>query len=160
MNNRRMISIMGAIVFLLCGVMVNGAEGSNWDVMGGGGGSSGSKDYQLSGTIGQTATGLSSVSSVAVRSGFWQSFTAVAPCDCEPGNTDGNDIFNLMDATYLISYIYRNGPSPTPYAICSGDPNQDCHINLLDVTMLLKYLYLGGPVPQSCVEWRDKCGAL
>ena len=45
----------------------------NWSVMGGGGGSSGSTNFVMGGTIGQSTGQVSSSTSYSVQSGFWPS---------------------------------------------------------------------------------------
>jgi len=79
-------------------------------------------------------------------------------CDCEPGNCNGDGTINILDVTYLINYLYKGGPAPIPYALCSGDPNCDCIVNILDVTYLINFLYKGGPPPCSCQDWLAACG--
>ena len=46
----------------------------NWNVAASGGGTISSTSYQLSSTIGQPTTSVSSGASYEVRSGFWQEF--------------------------------------------------------------------------------------
>ena len=82
----------------------------------------------------------------------------IYPHDCEPGNANGKDPINILDITYLITDLYKNGPPPKPYHICSGDPNCNCTVNILDITYLINYLYKGGPEPCTCEEWIDACG--
>lgn len=60
------------------------------------------------------------------------------------GDANGDLKINLLDITYLISYLYKGGPAPNPYA---GDANSDGQINLLDITYLISYLYMNGPPP-------------
>ncbi|MEW5924777.1 MAG: dockerin type I domain-containing protein [Candidatus Zixiibacteriota bacterium] len=79
-------------------------------------------------------------------------------CDCHPGEANGNGAYNILDVTYLISYLYKGGPAPTPYPLCSGDANCNCAVNILDVTYLISYLYKGGPAPCSCQQWLINCG--
>jgi len=81
-----------------------------------------------------------------------------AVCDCEPGDADGDQATNLLDITHLINYLYKQGPIPEPYAVCSGDPNADCAVNLLDITYLINYLYKDGPIPVECEGWGYECG--
>jgi len=64
----------------------------------------------------------------------------------ERGDANGDGAINILDATYLINYLYRDGPPPDPYA---GDINGDGSINILDVTYLINYLYKDGPPPPS-----------
>ncbi|MEW5923037.1 MAG: thrombospondin type 3 repeat-containing protein [Candidatus Zixiibacteriota bacterium] len=79
-------------------------------------------------------------------------------CDCLPGEANGNSAYNILDVTYLISYLYKGGAAPTPYALCSGDANCNCAVNILDVTYLISYLYKGGAAPCDCPTWLSTCG--
>ncbi len=65
--------------------------------------------------------------------------------DCGDLNDDG--IINIADLTYLISYLYQAGPTPSP--LCIGDINRDGIVNISDLTYLITYLYSGGPAPVS-----------
>jgi hypothetical protein len=84
--------------------------------------------------------------------------TGAEVCDCTPGEADGSGGYNLLDATYIINYLYKNGPPPTPYALCSGDADCNCSINLLDATYIINYLYKNGPPPCTCEQWLINCG--
>lgn len=79
-------------------------------------------------------------------------------CDCRPGDANGNGSYNILDATYIISYLFKSGPAPTPYRICSGDANCNCVVNILDATYLIAYLYKQGPSPCTCQQWVTQCG--
>ena len=79
-------------------------------------------------------------------------------CDCEPGNCNGDGVTNILDVTYMINFLYKSGPAPIPYALCSADPNCDCIANILDITYLINFLYKGGPPPCSCQQWLSSCG--
>ncbi len=61
------------------------------------------------------------------------------------GDVDGNLSINLLDVTYLISYLYKGGPLPIP--VEAGDVNNSNSTNLLDATYLVSFLYKGGPAP-------------
>lgn len=61
------------------------------------------------------------------------------------GDVNCNNAVNLLDITYLITYLYRQGPAPC--ALWRGDVNGSGAINLLDITYLITYLYRGGPTP-------------
>ncbi len=61
------------------------------------------------------------------------------------GDADGNMEINILDITYLISHLYKGGPSPEPPE--AGDANADGLINILDITYLINFLYKGGPAP-------------
>nr|MBN2276876.1 VCBS repeat-containing protein [candidate division Zixibacteria bacterium] len=61
------------------------------------------------------------------------------------GDANGSGAVNMLDATFLISYLYRNGEVPDPY--WSGDCNYSGAVNILDVTYLINYMYRDGPKP-------------
>lgn len=61
------------------------------------------------------------------------------------GDIELDDVINLLDVSFLINYLYRQGPEP--YPLWSGDVNNTGEINILDVTHLINYLYMGGPPP-------------
>lgn len=61
------------------------------------------------------------------------------------GDTDGDSLINIFDITFLIAYLYLEGPAPVPME--SADVNNDGSINIFDITYLISYLYLEGPAP-------------
>ena len=61
------------------------------------------------------------------------------------GDPNASGTINILDCTYLISYLYKSGPAPNPLG--SGDVNGNGSTNILDVTYLISYLYKGGPAP-------------
>ncbi len=66
-----------------------------------------------------------------------------------------NDVnINLLDISFLISYIYEDGPEPFPN-LRLGDANCSGTINLLDITYLISYLYDSppGPPPPTCFKY-------
>jgi hypothetical protein len=151
-----------ALLILSAGILHGdiSAEEINWQVISSGGTSGSSASYQLSGTIGQTATGSGSSDNYGLNHGFWQDFGTGGPCDCVPGDADGSANHNILDATHIISHLYKNGPAPIPYATCSGDAGCDCALNILDATYLINYLYKNGPEPCACETWVSGCGPL
>ncbi len=62
---------------------------------------------------------------------------------CADGNEDGN--INILDVTYLIACLYKDGPCPEPEWV--SDVNGDSNTNILDITYLIAYLYKDGPEP-------------
>jgi len=67
------------------------------------------------------------------------------------GDVNGDWSVNILDITYLINYLYKDGPSPID--MNNGDPDAGCAVNILDVTYLINYLYKGGPEPlEGCVN--------
>ncbi|MFH2037199.1 MAG: M20/M25/M40 family metallo-hydrolase [Candidatus Zixiibacteriota bacterium] len=64
-------------------------------------------------------------------------------------NNDGG--INLLDITFIISYLYKGGSQPP--ILNQADANGNCNINILDITYLISYLYKGGPEPiDGCAE--------
>jgi len=67
----------------------------------------------------------------------------------QSGDADGQLGINVADLTYLVTYLFLDGPPPDPME--SG--NVDCidDINVADLTYLVTYLFLDGPAP--CYFW-------
>jgi hypothetical protein len=61
------------------------------------------------------------------------------------GDADKNSAVNILDITYLISYLYKEGPAPDPMQ--AADVDNSGTVNLLDITYLISYLYKGGSEP-------------
>ena len=84
---------------------------------------------------------------------------AEPPCDCIPGDANGDGATNVGDAVYLISYVFKGGAAPTPYPICSGDANGDCSANVGDAVYMISYVFKGGAPPVTCDYWLSSCGS-
>jgi len=69
-------------------------------------------------------------------------------CSVPCGDMNETITINILDITYLISYLYKGGPEPE--SMWAADVNGDGNVNILDVTYLISYLYKGGPAP-DCV---------
>ncbi|MCX6828238.1 MAG: C10 family peptidase [candidate division Zixibacteria bacterium] len=61
------------------------------------------------------------------------------------GDADGEGRANIMDVTYLIKYLYKDGPAPNP--LRAADANHSGTVNIQDVTRLINFLYQAGPPP-------------
>jgi len=73
---------------------------------------------------------------------FLRSGTVSLPFLC--GDVDKSGGVNILDITYLINYLYKDGPPPDPPV--SGDADGSGGLNILDITYLINYLYKeGGP---------------
>jgi len=63
----------------------------------------------------------------------------------EAGDADGNGIVEVVDAVYLVNYLFRDGPAPDP--VDAGDCNCDAACEVSDVVYLINYLFRDGPAP-------------
>ncbi|UCD95570.1 MAG: dockerin type I repeat-containing protein [Candidatus Zixiibacteriota bacterium] len=80
---------------------------------------------------------------------IWQAGIAGAQ-DCGDVDLDGG--INLLDATFVINYLYKSGMPPVyPHL---ADVDSTGAINILDVSYLISYLYKDGPGP-SCPDALD-----
>ncbi len=53
---------------------------------------------------------------------------------------------NLSDIIYLVNYVFKGGPAPSP--TCRGDANgSGGSANLSDIIYLVNYVFKGGPAP-------------
>jgi hypothetical protein len=66
------------------------------------------------------------------------------------GNIDGDldDQVNVADLTYLVDYLFFDGPAPP--CLEEGDVDGSGAINVADVTYLVEYIFFGGPAPAPC----------
>ena len=63
------------------------------------------------------------------------------------GDVQGDEVVNVGDVVYLVSYLYKGGDPPyCPTA--RGDVQNDGVINVGDVVYLVTYLYKSGPEPR------------
>lgn len=63
----------------------------------------------------------------------------------ERGDASGDQQINVGDAVYIIAYIFKGGPPPSPLE--AGDPNCDATNNVGDAVFLINYIFKGGPAP-------------
>ena len=61
------------------------------------------------------------------------------------GDVNADGVIDIGDVVYLINYLYRFGPAPTPLWV--ADVNCDGVIELGDEVYLVNYLFYGGPAP-------------
>ncbi|UCD94681.1 MAG: hypothetical protein JSU69_01115, partial [Candidatus Zixiibacteriota bacterium] len=70
-------------------------------------------------------------------------------CDgcCElAGDANDDGAVNLLDAGFIIDFLYRNGPDPPCFDQADANGN-NAGPSILDVTYLINYLYKSGPAP-------------
>jgi hypothetical protein len=122
-----------------------------WKVISSGGTNATSGSLKLKGTIGQTATTLSTSGATKLNAGFWQNFGASGGCCIGVrGDFNGDGIENnILDLTFIIDDIFRGGPAAACPA--ESDLNGDGILaNILDLTYIIDDIFRGGPPPGPC----------
>lgn len=89
--------------------------------------------------VGQGRDRLSSIS--RLKQNLNQSIDIYYACF----DMNGNDAVNILDISYLINFLYKNGS--TPVLPATGDVNGDDNPNILDITYMIKFMYRGGDPP-------------
>jgi len=113
------------------------------DVLCGIGGPAQSDSFTLKASAGAQGSPIGPQSSETyTASGGWV-YTTEPQGVC--GDVNGDEIVNIGDVVYLVSYLYKGGPAPDPEWV--GDANSDGITNIGDVVYLASYLYKGGPPP-------------
>ena len=69
-----------------------------------------------------------------------------------PGDADGDFQVNLTDVTYIINWLYKNGPAP-PWPGWRANADGDDAYNILDAAYIVNYLYREGPRPRVGPDW-------
>ena len=66
-------------------------------------------------------------------------------CDyiCGDANSDNNT--NVADASYIINYVFHDGPPPDPWE--AGDANYDGSVNLGDAGYIVGFVFFDGNAP-------------
>lgn len=59
------------------------------------------------------------------------------------GDCNGDGRITIADASYIVSYVYRDGTAP----IGQGDVNADSRISVADANYLVSYIYRAGYEP-------------
>ncbi len=69
------------------------------------------------------------------------------------GDPNNDKKVNIIDVSYLINYIFNEGPAPkcNPITVCA-DPNQNQKVNIADLVYLINYIFNEGPAPCEMPE--------
>ena len=129
-------------------------EQINWQVVSSGGTDGTSANFQLAGTVGQTAVGSDTSTNYALSHGFWQPFGGGGGCCQKRGDVNhdntGPDISDLVD---LVSYMF--GGQPYPGCEDPGGYKAEADIDgsgsgpdIADLVALVNYMFGGCP---SCL---------
>jgi len=153
MKTSRIAELWGLVLFLLGAVGTGDPQArpasSNFqmasNVFCGTGGSAQSADFTLKASAGGQGSPVGPQSSESYSGGGGWIYTTEE--EGTRGDVNGDGIINVGDVVYLVSYLYKNGPSPDPSWV--GDANSDGIVNVGDVVYLVSYLYKGGPPPCS-----------
>ena len=137
------IALLSVAVLFAEGNADRSGEKINWQVISGGGTSGSSTNYQLGGTVGQTAVGSGTSTNYETKHGYWQDFEGLL---CVPGDANASGAVDVDDVVYLIAYIFSGGPAPTPDPCCA-DANNSGGVDVDDVVYLIAYIFSGGPAP-------------
>jgi len=62
------------------------------------------------------------------------------------GDANGDEKVTLADIVFLVSYLFKFGPAPSPLA--RGDANGDGKVTIADIVYLVSFLFKFGPSPR------------
>ncbi|MFH2037146.1 MAG: dockerin type I domain-containing protein [Candidatus Zixiibacteriota bacterium] len=71
-------------------------------------------------------------------------------CDWICGDANDEGTVNILDITFIISYLYKSGTAPNYLVACdvnSSGTAENPQVNILDITYIIAYLYKSGPAP-------------
>lgn len=66
-------------------------------------------------------------------------------CDYVCGDANGDNKPNVADASYIINYVFHDGPPPDPWE--AGDANYDGSVNLGDAGHIVSFVFFDGNAP-------------
>ena len=77
--------------------------------------------------------------------GFWDDLSVYGKKSYICGDVNGDGVVDVGDVVYLINYLFKSGPAPSPRE--AGDVNTDNNVDVGDVVYLINYLFKSGPAP-------------
>ncbi|MBD3216711.1 MAG: M28 family peptidase [candidate division Zixibacteria bacterium] len=66
-------------------------------------------------------------------------------CEYICGDANSDQAANVIDAVYIINYVFVGGDPPDPLE--SADVNCDSAVNVSDVVWIVNYIFIGGNAP-------------
>lgn len=127
---------------------LNTGEQIGWQVISAGGGSAGSANFALSGTVGQTAAGWASSPSYGVNQGFWQAFAGGNCCTAAAtGDIDGSGGVDISDLSIVVDYLFFGGSLGG--CDLENDVDKSGSVDISDLSLVVDFLFFGGLLP-SC----------
>jgi hypothetical protein len=72
----------------------------------------------------------------------------VTTCCEVPGDANGDNNFNVGDAVFTITNVFKSGPLPD--CLSEGDANTDQNYNIGDAVFTITNVFKGGPLPLEC----------
>ncbi len=140
-------------------------EQIDWQVISSGGTDGSSTNFQLVGTVAQTAVGTGSSPNFGLSHGYWQEVAGSGGGCCDNRadiNHDGQADPDIADLIYMVSYMFQEGPEPPcdePYSpecpdhyFAEADVNGDgtCSPDIADLIYLVTFMFQEGPVVVPC----------
>jgi hypothetical protein len=100
-----------------------------------------------SGTPGFTAVVVTNTTSSLASTPLVNGFRFMTPLFIR-GDINADGVIDVFDMTYLLDYIFSDGPPPLPVAEAGNvNASPDGMIDVFDLTYLIDYIFSGGPAP-------------
>ena len=165
---RTIASIVLLIGLIPAGLLAEGEEQKadpqageeiNWQVISSGGTEGVSTNYNLAGTVAQTAVGTGTSDNYGINHGFWQDFVTGGEgcCGIYTGGLTGNancsedGKLTLSDISRLIDHLYISKTDLCCYATGNTNGSVDCKITLSDISRLIDALYISKLPTEACM---------
>ncbi len=92
-----------------------------------------------------TAEGILHVTATKHNYRPYKGLITIAQGSFVRGDANGDGSINIADVTFLINYLFENGPAP--YPLDAGDADCNGTVDVGDAVYIMNYLFFGGPAP-------------